>query len=178
MNHRSVIIGLLARDCKEPLIRNIPRIERLGSLLGDYHVIAVENDSLDGTREVLLDWANQNGRVIVDSFIHHSRRRLSSDYHRISHMAYLRNRLLEDIKKLPAPDLVIMMDADIFDFDVEGPIDGIEHAPDDWGALMANGRSMLPNQKFLKAQYDQYAYMAYDEEMSDMTMGVFTTRSL
>lgn len=178
MNHRSVIIGLLARDCKEPLIRNIPRIERLGSLLGDYHVIAVENDSVDGTREVLLDWANQNGRVIVDSFIHHSRRRLSSDCHRISHMAYLRNRLLEDIWKLPAPDLVMMIDVDIEDFDVEGIVDGITHAPEGWGALFANGRSMLPNHQYLHAQYDQYAYLANDEELGDLTYNMFTTRSL
>ena len=177
-NDRSIVIGLLARDCKESLLRNIPRIERLCSCFADYYVVAVENDSADGTEEVLRDWAMKDNRVIVDSFTNHSLRRTDSGYARISHMAYLRNRLLEDIKKLPAPNLVIMMDADIFDFDVEGLIDGIEHAPDDWGALMANGRNMLPNQKFLRAQYDQYAYMAYDEEMSDMTMGVFTSRSL
>lgn len=178
MNNRSVIIGLLARDCKEPLLRNIPRIERLGSLLGDYHVIAVENDSVDGTREVLLDWADQNGKVIADSFIYHSQRRLGSGYNRISHMAYLRNRLLEDIRKLPAPDLVMMIDVDIEDFDVEGIMDGIAHAPEGWGALFANGRSMLPNHQYLNAQYDQYAYLACDEELGDLTYNVFTTRGL
>ena len=178
MNNPSVIIGLLARDCQASLLRNIPRIERLGSHFADYHVIAVENDSVDGTREVLLDWANQNEKVVADSFIHHSQRRLGSGYSRISHMAYLRNRLLDDIRKLPAPDLVMMIDVDIEDFDVEGIIDGVTHAPEGWGALFANGRTMLPNHQNLNAQYDQYAYLANDEELGDLTYNMFTTRSL
>lgn len=178
MNYRSVIIGLLARDCKASLLRNIPRIERLGSHFADYHVIAVENDSVDGTREVLLDWAKENDYVIVDSFIDHSLRRTDSGFERISHMTNLRNRLLEDIRKQPAPDLVMMIDVDIEDFDVKGVVDVITHAPNDWGALFANGRCMLPNHKFLNAQYDQYAYMACDEELSDMNCNRFSRRHL
>ena len=167
MKYRSVVVGLLARDCKASILRNKPRIERLCSFFEDSHVVVVENDSVDGTPQVLHDWAEENSRVMVDSFIHHSRRRLSSDYHRISHMAYLRNRLLDDIRQLPAPDVVVMMDVDIYDFDVEGVMDGICHAPADWGALLANGRHMLPNGKYVRSQYDQYALMACDEEMID-----------
>lgn len=178
MNNLSVIIGLLARDCKEALQRNIPRIERLCSHFADYHVIAVENDSVDGTREALLDWTKKNGKVIVDSFTDHSQRRTDSGYERIRHMADLRNRLLDDIQQLPAPDLVMMMDVDIEDFDVEGIMNGITHAPEGWGALFANGRKMLPNHQYLHAQYDQYAYMACDEELSDLTYNMFTTCSL
>ena len=178
MNILSVIIGLLARDCKEALQRNIPRIERLCSCFSDYHVVAVENDSVDGTREILFDWTKKNGKVIVDSFTDHSQRRTDSGYERIRHMADLRNRLWDDIRKLPAPDLVMMIDVDIEDFDIKGIMDGITHAPEGWGALFANGRKMLPNHQYLHAQYDQYAYMAYDEELSDLTYNMFSTRSL
>lgn len=178
MNCRSVIIGLLARDCKESVERNIPRIEKLCSYFADYHVVAVENDSTDGTQQVLQDWAEKNDKVILDSFSDHSQRRMDSGPERISHMVFLRNRILDHIKNLSAPDLVVMMDVDIYDFDVVGIIAGITHAPEDWGGIFANGRSMLPNQKYLNAQYDQFAFMACDEELSDMTYGIYTTRSL
>lgn len=163
MMDSSVIIGLLARDCQDPLIRNIPKIERLCLYFADYHIVIVENDSTDDTQQILHDWAERNGRVLVDSFTNNARRLADCSYNRISMMAYLRNRLLDDIMQLPAPDLVIMMDVDIYDFDVEGVIDGICHAPEDWGALMANGRLMLPNHHFNRYQYDQFAYMGCHE---------------
>lgn len=178
MNYRSFIIGLLARDCRESVERNIPRIEKLCSYFADYHVVAVENDSTDGTQQALLDWAEKNGKVIVDSFTDHSQRRMDSGPERINHMVYLRNRLLDDIRRLPAPDLVMLIDVDIEDFDVDGIMDGITHAPDGWGALFANGRKMLPNHQYLHVQYDQYAYMASDEELSNLTYNMFTSRSL
>lgn len=165
MKYRSIIIGLLARDCRDSVLRNQPRIERLGAYFEDYQVVAVENDSVDGTQQVLRDWAAENSRVVVDSFTDHSQRLADSSETRISHMVWLRNRLLEDIRQLPAPDLVMMMDIDIYGFDVEGVIDSIHQAPDGWGALLANGRFMLPNGQYLKSQYDQYAFLACDEEM-------------
>lgn len=165
MKYRSIIIGLLARDCRDSVLRNQPRIERLGAYFEDYQVVAVENDSVDGTQQVLCDWAAENSRVVVDSFTDHSQRLADSSETRISHMVWLRNRLLEDIRQLPAPDLVMMMDIDIYGFDVEGVIDSIHQAPDGWGALLANGRFMLPNGQYLKSQYDQYAFLACDEEM-------------
>lgn len=178
MLYRSVIVGLLARDCKEAILRNKPRIERLCAFFEDYHIVVVENDSVDGTQQVLLDWAEEDENVMVDSFIDHSPRLSDSSYERISHMAYLRNRLLDDIRNLSAPDLVIMMDVDIYDFNVEGLIEGITHAPDGWGALMANGRMMKPNGQYMDVQFDQYAYMACGEELGVMHYNIFTNRSL
>ena len=167
MLYRSVVVGLLARDCKEAILRNKPRIEKLCSFFDEYHIVVVENDSVDGTKELLHDWAQENGRVVVDSFTDESKRLADCSVERISHMADLRNRLLGDIRRLPVHDIVIMMDVDIFDFDVEGVIDGISQAPDDWGAIMANGRLTLPNHKLYKYQYDQYAFLAYDEDWHD-----------
>ena len=176
--NRSVIIGLLARDCKDSIVRNKPRIEKFCSFFEDYHIVVVENDSNDGTQEVLRDWAEENNRMVVDSFTDHSERRADSGYDRISYMAWLRNRPLDDIRQLPAPDVVVMMDVDLYDFDVEGLLDSICRAPEDWGALTANGRMMLPNHRYLKAQFDQYAYLANDEDLCDMNYGMFTTRHL
>lgn len=167
MIFHSVIIGLLARDCKDSLIRNIPRIERLCSFFVSYHIVVIENDSIDGTQQILYDWAKKNEKVVVDSFKNDSQRLADCSFERISWMASLRNRLLEEIKKLPASDMVVMIDVDICDFDIEGVFESICHAPEGWGALLANGRLMLPNHKFNNYQYDQFAYMGCDEEMSD-----------
>lgn len=176
--NRSVIVGLLARDCKDAIVRNKPKIEKLCSFFEDYHIVVVENDSTDGTQEVLQNWADENSRVVVDSFNDHSEHLTDSSFERISHMVLLRNRLLDDIRQLPAPDIVVMMDVDIYDFDVEGLGDSIRQAPAGWGGLMANGRCVLPDHRFLKYQYDQYALMAIGEEMSHMHMDMFTTRHL
>ena len=69
MKYRSIIIGLLARDCRASVLRNMPKIEQLGAYFEDYQVVAVENDSVDGTQQILHDWAAENSRVVVDSFI-------------------------------------------------------------------------------------------------------------
>ena len=176
--NRSVIIGLLARNCKESILRNKTKLEEFGSFFNDYHIVVVENNSSDGTQSVLCDWAKNNEKVIIDSFMDHSVRRTDSSYARISYMAWLRNRLLDDIRKLPTSDIIVMMDIDIYDFDLEGLLESISHAPNDWGGLMANGRMMLPNRHYLNVQYDQYAFMADDEDLDDMKFDMFTTRNL
>lgn len=176
--NRSVIIGLLARNCKESVLRNKSKLERLGSFFDDYHIVVVENNSTDGTQSVLHDWAKINEKVIIDSFTDHSERRTDSSYARISYMAWLRNRLLDNIRKLPTPDIIVMMDVDIYDFDLDGLVKSISQAPNDWGGLMANGRMMLPDNHYLKAQFDQYAFMADDEDLDDMKIGMFTSRNL
>jgi hypothetical protein len=63
---RAVLCGL-ARNVAAHLPRTIARIERLGSLLGDYRVLIYENDSTDGTPAILKRWAHRNDRVTVVS---------------------------------------------------------------------------------------------------------------
>ena len=46
-----------------PLIRE--KVERLGEAFADYVVLIVENDSKDGTRRLLLEWAARNPKVKV-----------------------------------------------------------------------------------------------------------------
>ena len=39
--------------------------ETVGGLFADYAILVVENDSQDGTRAKLLEWAKENRRVRV-----------------------------------------------------------------------------------------------------------------
>jgi hypothetical protein len=104
---RKVIITTMVRDVAKtiPLIKK--KVERTGKMFGDYRVLIVENDSADGTRETLLQWAKENPKVIIlgcgvnapecklktQKTVGHS-----VDRSRIQKMVDLRNVYLEYIK--------------------------------------------------------------------------------
>jgi hypothetical protein len=55
------------------------------------------------------------------------------------------------------PDYLIVIDVDVASFSVEGIMEAIEHAPEDWGGLFANGRIHYRG-KF-PCYYDLFAYI-------------------
>jgi hypothetical protein len=65
MQEESVVICGLCRDVRYYLPRTAERIERLGSMFKEYAVVLYENDSIDNTREFLVDWRAANPRVAV-----------------------------------------------------------------------------------------------------------------
>jgi hypothetical protein len=67
MRELSTVICGLCRDVRHFLPRMAARIERLGAMFRDYRVVLYENDSVDPTREFLLDWQAANPRVEVIS---------------------------------------------------------------------------------------------------------------
>lgn len=62
---KKLLICTLVRDSEDsiPLARS--KAELLGSLFADYSIIIIENDSLDGTRPQLINWANSNPRIWI-----------------------------------------------------------------------------------------------------------------
>ena len=166
----SIVIGLLARDCERKLPMNIPRIEALGEFFREYHVIAYENDSVDGTKKLLLKWMHDNPNVISicettgeQTIPQESKSVLfpSQSLHRITRMASFRNRVLNELRKRFCPDLFCFIDVDMESFNPQDIIRGIEHAPKDWGALFANGQIIIDYGTHTctnPIQYDYYAY--------------------
>jgi len=65
MRQRRAVIAGLVRDAIDVLPATIERIERLGEMLADYRVVVYENDSVDGTQELLQAWAGANDRVVL-----------------------------------------------------------------------------------------------------------------
>ena len=176
MVNKSILIAALARDCGDSITRNIPKIELLRRKFRESHVVIIENDSKDGTKEILKNWKNQSEgvEVIMNDFgtvtipeksekvIHPG----SSNY-RISKMARYRNMYMEYARKADFDiDILLVMDIDIDDFSVEGVIRSINNAPDDWGALFANGNKVF--NKRLKSFYDYFAYVPYGNKQLSM----------
>ncbi|MHC4139409.1 MAG: hypothetical protein ACYSR1_06095 [Planctomycetota bacterium] len=57
MKSQKVAICSIVRNCGLSLRRNIPQIEKLRKCFNESHVIIVENDSTDNTKEVLERWS-------------------------------------------------------------------------------------------------------------------------
>lgn len=161
-----VAICVLARNCAGSLPANIERIERLRSLTTQSEVVVVENDSIDATKEILSAWLNTTDGITL----------ISNDYglnaggeiprgcSRIERMARYRNICMEHIERIE-PDIVVVIDIDVEDFDVNGIACAIAQAPSDWGALFANGNRYLWG-NCAPFFYDLYAYLPLDGPIS------------
>jgi len=117
-NSTCVIAGLV-RDCEQILPATLVRIQTLCDYFFDCNIIIFENDSIDYSKEILIDFQNSNDNVLIQlqdlGFKKHGSVKTEA---RIKDMAYCRSRLQklvhtldfeEDIK----PDYVILMDMDI-----------------------------------------------------------------
>jgi hypothetical protein len=60
-----VIIASLIRDVADRIPEIKQKVEALGNAFDDYHVLIVENDSKDHTRQLLLEWVAQNPKVSI-----------------------------------------------------------------------------------------------------------------
>ena len=171
MINKSILIAALARDCNDSIIRNIPKIELLRKEFKESHVVVIENDSKDGTKETLKRWEKESScvKIIMNDFgtvtipqQSETMKSPSTSMHRISKMAKYRNIYMDYARNASFKiDYLIIIDIDIENFSVEGIIKSIKNAPNDWGALFANGFTSFHG--FLPNYYDMFAYI--DESM-------------
>lgn len=166
----TITIGILARDCAKALHSNIPLVEEVGRFFKDYDVIVYENDSKDDTKSVLTEWQHGNHRVLAIMEDTPKKEHIrpvevpfpDKSIFRIQRMALCRNRILEEVRKRPSPDLFCFIDIDIEKFFPESVVQAIENAPADWGALFANGAIYMKSDDRIFPyfmQYDSYAYV-------------------
>lgn len=172
MINKSILIAALARDCNASIISNIPKIEQLRKEFKESHVIIVENDSKDGTKETLIKWAKDSKGIhlIMNDFktitvpiksINH--KNPSRSMHRISKMAQYRNMYMDYARIANFNiDYLIVIDIDVFDFSIVGIINSIKNAPKDWGGIFANGNSEY--NEHLKSFYDCFAFVPIDSK--------------
>lgn len=175
MIDKSVVIAIMARDCKESLERNIPKIEQLRNNFKSSAVVVVENDSKDGTKELLKRWTadSENINLIMNDYgtvtippASGIGEPLSSLY-RIEKMARYRNLYVDYVKKMEStPDYLIVIDIDV-NFSVNGILHAIESAPSDWGGLFANGQIFWHG--LFPYFFDMFAYLPYDSKSVSRT---------
>jgi len=163
----SVCICSLARDCAPALRRNLPLLDSMCARFRSAHVVIVENDSKDESKEVLRRW--QAGRSQVRLVLNDFGARTLPDAasttvnpsysrFRIEQMASHRNRYLDDAATIDGLDYVIVVDLDLYRIE----LDGIAHAFGQsipWDAQFANGRISDPYRAHLADFYwDTYAF--------------------
>lgn len=178
MLEKSVLIAALARDCNNSILRNIPKIEKLRKEFKESHVVIIENDSKDGTKETLKRWEKESIGVeaIMNDYGTVTIPEQSKDIknpgtsmHRISKMAKYRNMYMDYARNADFNiDYLIVIDIDIEDFSVEGIIDSINNAPNDWGGIFANGVKFY--NKYLFVFYDTFAFIPYKSKYIDLTI--------
>lgn len=182
MKNQTVVIAGLARNCAKNLPATIERIELTGSSFKDYRVLIFENDSIDGTREVIKAWAARNDKVILldctdapdCKFGHQPLYEFGlMGTGRISKMAAFRNTYLETIKRyFNHYDYTMVVDIDMQGpWSLNGIMNSIGH--DDWDAICAYGlMTLIGSWGTILMMYDALAYVGQHDE-TQATMSPF-----
>lgn len=168
MNRQNIVIAALARDCEDSLRINIPVIEELRTKFLWSEVVVVENDSIDGTKELLDNWKKNYDNVTIISNDYGTKTipdksdlivSPMTSYQRIDKMVFYRNLYLDYIKEVKHPiDLVIIIDIDVIKISLQGLIEVINSFDHKTGAIFSNGMSIMKTPFGLsEIYYDTFA---------------------
>jgi hypothetical protein len=172
MKNKTLVIGGLCRNISGKVESLSKRIEQLGSFYKDYRCIIFENDSTDGTRNLLKNICKKNNKIILmdcPEAIDCKLNEIGATYHgmnseaRMKKMAFYRNRVLDYIKEnYNYFDCVGFMD-----FDIQGPIniDGVAHSfgsYNEWDSISAYGIHGCSLSLGSQIYYDTLAYKDID----------------
>jgi hypothetical protein len=172
MNNQNIVIAALARDCEDSLRANIPVIEELRTKFLWSQVVVVENDSIDGTKELLNEWKINYDKVNIISKDYGTKTipdksdliiNPMTSYQRIDKMVFYRNLYLDYIKEVKHPiDLVIIIDIDVLEISLTGLLDVINSFDSKTGAIFSNGMSIMKTPFGLsEIYYDIFAVWEY-----------------
>lgn len=174
LKSKSIIVCSIVRNAEKGLRRNIPTVKALCRLFGDYHVVVYENDSTDGTKEVLREWMAEDGEhveallndtdpaktipsasaVKVNPFF--SRKRIEK-------MVALRNRYLEHVESRGwTADYLMVVDLDVAQISLEGILTSFVPIAPAWDAVTAYGYSTSPSLQ--RRYHDTYALVKQGEQ--------------
>lgn len=150
LSELTLVICGIVRDAERGLKHNIPVIDELTRMIKDYRIVMYENDSKDGTKEVLRRWHERDplrihvclndsdagkttpsaGEVACNPF--YSRKRICK-------MARLRNHYMAYVEEAQwTGDLLMVVDMDVAQLHLDGILDTLR-APQSWDAVVANG---------------------------------------
>ncbi len=173
MKTKKVIFGGLCINIADKIDDLEKRFIYIGNYFNDYKVIIFENDSADGTRDLLKELCKKNDKFelieceeATDCIF---KTEGASEHgifssNRMEKMVFYRNKVLKKIKKYNDFDCFC-----IIDLDLGGPIsiDGIAHTFShykDWDAISANGLNGITLSLGNPIYYD---YLAYKDDNID-----------
>jgi hypothetical protein len=163
---RVVFVGL-ARDIAQVLPENIKRVEQTARHFAGWKAVIVENDSTDGTKDILAQWQRDRpGNVFVEMTDNGKPHLRGFELDRTRAMAQYRNRCRELVQEhAPEAEIVIVLDLDVWGgWSIHGVINGIG-----WHARMPDAACMASTSLFKHlgsmidgvhpwAHYDAWAY--------------------
>jgi hypothetical protein len=152
---KAIICGI-SRDNASDFWTMRRHIEHLGNQCNDYRIVIIENDSKDGTKDLLNHWAAHNPRVTIISKDFHNKKRPS-----IQFLADVRNLYIDEINQPKYDDfnLLIVTDMDMsYGFDIRGIYHSFA-AWESWDAIASNGVSNPKGE-----MYDAFAFAFRNSE--------------
>ena len=155
---RAVFCGL-ARDVADVLPDNVARLEALAAGFADHGFVIYENDSEDGTPDLLADWQRVDPRVHVETErLGVPRFAAARELDRAAWLARCRNRLRERVlERFGGFDWVVAVDLDLLGFCREGFASSFGYEPFD--AMGANGMSFRDGRPVF---FDCWAFRTLD----------------
>lgn len=162
---RVVFCGM-ARDIADVLPVTIDRIKRTGRQFANWSFVCVENDSTDGTKEILASAAAEDERIVVDMRDLGRPHLRGFEPERVQRYAEYRNRYREiAYERWPDADFVIPIDLDAWGgWSIHGVLNGIGWLSRiDRAACMAS-TSLYRNSRITNdgkspwTHYDQWAF--------------------
>lgn len=158
MTKHKVILCGIARDVAAELANVIEYAERTGDFFADYRVIIFENDSIDGTKELLKDWSIRNNRIKILNQEYNNTKRPIGYGVEIDFLALARNTYLQEISDHPEVytsdfDMLMVLDMDMkYGWDMRGIYDTFSHI-NEWDGVCSNGIYTAGG-----AMYDMFAF--------------------
>lgn len=171
----TIIVCSIARNAEKGLRCNIPVIDGLCKAFKDFRIIVYENDSIDGTKELLKAWHEKDVERIhvslndtdpsqtiptaesvpgVSPFFCHKR---------IDRMARLRNTYMEYVDKQGwKADFMIVVDLDVAQLYLDNILTSFE-SNIEWDAVTAFGYSVSPKM-FTTRYHDSYALTVWEDK--------------
>ena len=189
LRQRRIVFAGLARNVAKRVHKNIHNCVLLGSFFATYKVVIFENDSDDGTREMIKEIASQNSNVLLVECVSNPDCRFDMcdlytygimNENRIDRMAFFRNVYLSIVyDKFSDYDYLCVLDLDV---DGVIPISGLAHAlacPLEWSCICANGRFGIPGTfGLLDTMYDAMALCLTERDIECAKRGERSMRHL
>lgn len=179
LNESTIIICSIVRNAEKGLRRNIPIINELLMHARDYRVFVYENDSVDGTKDLLQKWHQKDSlRIHISLNDYDSSRTIPTSnltkgvnpffsHRRIDKMAMLRNTYMKYVEKQKwEADYMIVVDLDVAQIGLDGILSSFE-SKQEWDAVTALGYSIGPNLR--RRYHDTYALTLFGEEKFPQT---------
>lgn len=171
-NESVVIVCGIVRNAARGLKRNIPTINEICSRFKDFRVVVFENDSTDGTKDILKKWAEaypDKVFCITENIDRSSTIPKAGDVagnpffseRRISKMAFYRNKYMEFIDESGlSADYLLVVDLDVYKIYPNAVFSSFINCPE-WDAVTAFGYSTSP--KLRRRYHDTYIFQEWEK---------------